>query len=55
MVLNIYSIRTSFLQSQGYSVIRIFNDEIFKNINNVLEYIYQKYLELKSPLPLGEG
>jgi very-short-patch-repair endonuclease len=38
--------RTLFLEGQGYSVIRINNDILFKEIDNVLEYIYKIYLGL---------
>ncbi|HHF3831298.1 TPA: DUF559 domain-containing protein, partial [Haemophilus influenzae] len=32
--------RTKFLTAQGYKVIRFWNDEVLKNIDNVLEAIY---------------
>jgi very-short-patch-repair endonuclease len=31
--------RTSFLQQQGYRVIRVYNDAVFTNIGDVLDYI----------------
>lgn len=40
------SIRTEYLNSKGYKVLRIYNNEIFNNIDNVLEYIYSEYLKL---------
>ncbi len=39
-------IRTEYLNSLGYKVIRIYNNEIFSNIETVLEYIYQSYTML---------
>lgn len=34
-------IRDSFLKSEGYCVLRVYNDDIFNRIDNVLEYIFQ--------------
>ena len=38
--------RTQYLNSLGYKVIRIYNNDISKNINSVLEYIIQEYTKL---------
>jgi very-short-patch-repair endonuclease len=35
--------RTEFLQNQGYKVIRFWNNDIYKNINGILEEI-EKYI-----------
>jgi len=58
--------RTDFLQTQGYSVLRFLNDEVFKNIEGVLETILNALLStpltpLSTPLtptlspPAGRG
>ncbi len=39
-------IRTEYLNSLGYKVIRIYNNEIISNLETVLEYIYRTYSEL---------
>ncbi len=38
--------RTEYLTKLGYKVIRIFNNDISKNINGVLGYILQEYTKL---------
>ena len=38
--------RTMKLQALGYKVIRIFNNDIFNNLDIVLEYIYNEYLNI---------
>jgi very-short-patch-repair endonuclease len=38
--------RSAFLQTQGYSVLRFFNDEVFKNIKGVLETIFIALLSM---------
>ena len=38
--------RTQYLNSLGYKVIRIYNNDISKNINSILEYIIQEYNKL---------
>ncbi|MDT0621131.1 vitamin B12 dependent-methionine synthase activation domain-containing protein [Croceitalea vernalis] len=43
--------RTSWLESEGYRVIRFTNDEVLGNLEKVLEEIHEKLL---SPPPLGE-
>ncbi len=40
------NIRTEYLESLGYKVIRVFNNDIFNNLDSVLEYIYNEYLKL---------
>ncbi len=42
--------RDNFLKSQGFSVLRIYNNDVFENIEAVLEYIYCK-LNIEPPLP----
>ena len=39
-------IRTQFLQNNGYTVIRFFDNDILKSTKIVLESIYKKYNEL---------
>jgi very-short-patch-repair endonuclease len=39
--------RTQFLQSCGYKVLRVWNNEVFKDIDSVLEEILS-FLETKS-------
>jgi len=41
--------RTKFLTAQGYKVIRFWNDEVLKNIDNVLEAIYVEIEHLSPP------
>ena len=58
--INYDKIRDNFLQQEGYTVIRIWNNDILNNIDNVMEYINNK---IKSPtrklkistLPSREG
>ena len=38
--------RTIKLQVLGYKVIRIFNNDIYNNLDTVLEYIYNEYLNI---------
>ena len=38
--------RTEYLLKSGYKVVRIFNNDISKNINGVLGYILQEYTKL---------
>jgi len=38
--------RTQYLNGLGYKVIRIYNNDISKNLNAVLEYILQEYAKL---------
>ena len=58
--------RTAFLERRGIKVIRIWNDELFKNLEGVLEVIYHALQErvegwapaippLPNPPPPGEG
>ena len=42
--------RTKFLTAQGYKVIRFWNDEVLKDIDNVLEAIY---VEIEHLFPLS--
>jgi very-short-patch-repair endonuclease len=43
--------RTLYLQSQGFRVIRFWNDEVLKSTTNVLEAIANALLEHLSPQP----
>ncbi|OOF41851.1 hypothetical protein BKK49_04270 [Rodentibacter rarus] len=45
--------RTKYLNSQGYKVIRFWNDEVLTKIDNVLEEIYIE-IEQLSPLSLRQ-
>jgi very-short-patch-repair endonuclease len=45
-------IRTEFLVSQGYKVLRFWNTEVEHSLSSTLEAINAA---LKAPLPLGEG
>ncbi len=49
-------LRTKYLESEGYRILRFWNHEVFNNIDDVLEQIY---FHLKAPhpgpLPMGEG
>ncbi len=55
--------RTEFLKEAGFKVLRFWNDEIFKNMNGVLEVIYSNLnlfdpspkSQATSTLPQGEG
>ena len=38
--------RTRYLNSLGYKVIRVFNNDVSNNLDTVLEYIYNEYLNL---------
>ena len=38
--------RTMKLETLGYKVIRIFNNDIYNNLDTVLEYIYNEYLNI---------
>ncbi|MCI0505153.1 MAG: endonuclease domain-containing protein [Gammaproteobacteria bacterium] len=47
--------RTHFLVTQGFDVIRFWNDEVLKKLNSVLEVIYCKLVDPHpSPLPERE-
>ncbi|HLD01349.1 MAG TPA: endonuclease domain-containing protein [Patescibacteria group bacterium] len=53
--------RTQWLKSQGFEVVRFWNNDLVKNIEGVLEVIYRKLntphpflLKAKRPLPQGE-
>ncbi|MEO5573102.1 MAG: endonuclease domain-containing protein [Gammaproteobacteria bacterium] len=43
--------RTLYLQSQGFKVIRFWNDEVLKNTANVLDVIANTLLKYPSPQP----
>lgn len=51
--------RTRFLETQGYRVIRFWDDEVFRNPEGMLEFILEKLeeapLTLPSPRKRGEG
>ena len=50
-------IRTEYLESLGYKVLRFWNDEILKDTRTVLDCIYSHLIEspLPNPPPEGEG
>ena len=39
--------RTAALAAQGFAVLRFTNDEVFHNLDGVLETVYQKLMELR--------
>jgi very-short-patch-repair endonuclease len=47
--------RTNFLQSQGYRVIRFWNNEVLGNIDGVLEVIQSTVLATPTPTPPHKG
>jgi very-short-patch-repair endonuclease len=50
--------RTEYLQRSGFQVIRVWDNEVLKNIEGVLEYIRQRLNQHPSPRPSparGEG
>jgi len=50
--------RTKFLENEGFRVIRVWDNEVFANIDAVLEYIRQQLQTAPSPPPSplkGEG
>jgi very-short-patch-repair endonuclease len=48
------TVRTIFLESQGFRVVRFWNNEVFENIEGVLDSI-RAILTLPSPCPLPQG
>ena len=38
--------RTNYLSSLGYKVIRVYNNDVFNNLNSVLDFIYSEYIKL---------
>jgi very-short-patch-repair endonuclease len=47
--------RTIFLESEGYSVLRFWNNEVLKNIDGVLEVIQSAILATPTPTPPHKG
>ncbi|KAF0183528.1 MAG: hypothetical protein FD163_2248 [Hyphomonadaceae bacterium] len=39
--------RTNFLVEKGFEIIRVWNDDIYKNLSGVLEYLASRISELK--------
>ena len=39
--------RTTALAAQGFAILRFTNDEVFHNLDGVLETVYQKLMELR--------
>jgi very-short-patch-repair endonuclease len=39
--------RTAVLAAQGFAILRFTNDEVFHNLDDVLETVYQKLMELR--------
>lgn len=49
------ALRTRFLQSRGYRVIRFWNNEVLENIEGVVEAILQALRDMPSPTPPAGG
>lgn len=47
--------RTEFLEAQGYRLVRFVNEEVYRNMDGVLETILAKLDEQPSPRLRGEG
>ncbi|HHJ17769.1 MAG TPA: endonuclease domain-containing protein [Gammaproteobacteria bacterium] len=47
--------RTAFLETQGYRVLRFWNDEILRQTEEVLEVIFRALNETPHPNPLPKG
>jgi very-short-patch-repair endonuclease len=47
--------RTRFLESQGYPVLRFWNNEVLKNIDGVLEVIHRAITPTPTPDPSPQG
>ena len=47
--------RTKFLESQGYRVLRFWNNDVMQNINGVLEVIQRSILATPTPTPPHKG
>jgi very-short-patch-repair endonuclease len=47
--------RTKFLESQGYRVLRFWNNEVLANIDGVLEVIHSAILATPTPTPPRKG
>jgi very-short-patch-repair endonuclease len=47
--------RTRFLESQGYRVLRFWNNDVLNNINGVLELIHGAILATPTPAPPHKG
>jgi len=47
--------RTRFLESQGYRVLRFWNNEVMENIDGVLEVIQNSILPTPTPTPPHKG
>ncbi len=48
-------IRTKFLESEGYRVLRFWNNEVLGNIDGVLEVIQSACLTTPTPAPPHKG
>lgn len=49
------AVRTRFLVSRGYRVIRFWNNDVLQNIEGVVETIRQALADMPSPTPPGHG
>jgi very-short-patch-repair endonuclease len=49
------AMRTAFLHSEGYRVLRFWNNEVLTNIDGVLEVIQSAVLATPTPTPPGKG
>lgn len=49
------SVRTAYLEAQGYRVLRFWNNDVSGNLDGVLQVIGAALFPHPSPLPVGEG
>jgi very-short-patch-repair endonuclease len=49
------AIRSQFLESEGYQVLRFWNDDVLKNIDGVLEVVQSAVLATPTPTPPHKG
>jgi very-short-patch-repair endonuclease len=49
------ALRTKFLESEGYRVLRFWNNEVLENIDGVLEMIRSAILPTPTPTPPHKG
>lgn len=47
--------RTKFLESEGYRVLRFWNNDVMKNVDGVLEVIQSSILATPTPAPPHKG
>jgi very-short-patch-repair endonuclease len=49
------SVRTAYLEAQGYRVLRFWNNDVLGNLDGVLQVIATALIPHPDPLPEGEG